>query len=185
METTSELLTPKEIATIFRLYTGQKVLEWNDPSVQSTSIMTLAAVGIETCHGEAESRDTINPHMKYSVSRFMLRLKPFSRIDDEEAIELAKVLLPGYAEYEIHDRLEGNNPMILIAVYDTDRQNEITLRIFLRGAPWFDASSYLVHTVHLAFGYLASRGFAVPVFFSADHPNNGKTALELGIAAAL
>lgn len=86
-------------------------------------------------------------------------LKNLSAITDEHAVELGKIYY-------------GNQ-----AVSKKDMIADV--KMFLR------VSNFPLNYDHFwwkAYQYLISKSYAVPLFFGIDHPCNGKTAIECGIA---
>lgn len=90
-----------------------------------------------------------------------LILRPLSKVTDEDAIVVAKMAL------------------------DKSVWNAETGRSWLSLAVKDHISSDGYHYGPLpwdVYQYLIQRGYALPLFIAPDHPNNGKTAIELGLA---
>ena len=121
-------LTKQQIAKIFAQYIGQRVLMWNEDNNRESGTRTflLTQVGMETCMGYFnEDNDYIHSKAGYNVDRFLLKLKPISKLPDDQALP--------------------ENPGLV------DQ-------------------------------YLISEGYAVPLYIDINHPGNGQTAIDLGIA---
>lgn len=93
------------------------------------------------------------------VSKIKLLLTPLSAITDEHAVEVAKM----YGGVRLKIDQDG-----FIQVID---ENNMVPR-------WFIISTIPVEL----YMYLISKSYEVPLFFGIDHPCNGKTAIECGIA---
>lgn len=83
-----------------------------------------------------------------------LLLKPLSAISDEDAIEVAKI--KGFTTY-VSDGLYFINHLF-------------------KNNKWNGLST------HYVIQFLIQQGYAVPCFIAPNHPLNGRTAIELGIA---
>lgn len=101
-----------------------------------------------------------------------LGLTPLSSITDEHAIEVAKILNPGYLHRQYSVVREANRTDVWFSRY--------CVHIYFDGSVqnsemtnWVDNSVYQ---------YLISRGYDVPLWFGVGHPCNGMTAIQLGIA---
>jgi hypothetical protein len=99
-----------------------------------------------------------------------LLLTPLSAITDEDAIEVAKM---------IHPTIDADDLGYFIAQLKI-RPDEF---IYALCNP-----SHEIDTDHSPFGYfsayqyLIQKSYAVPLFIEPNHPANGKTAIELGLA---
>ena len=155
----NDKLTKEEIVKIFSLYVGQQCLV-------DIGILEISAVDI---HGK---RIWFNNHgisnksllksqewnnVFYDLDHCKLILKPLSHLSDEHLNEMTF----------IYDRVIVNktdqNP------FNSDLKKGI---------------ENLVKTSYQLFQQLLNWGYAVPLFFSKNHPCNGKNAIELGIAYA-
>lgn len=97
----------------------------------------------------------------YGVEFVKLILKPLSAISDADAIDIAKMY--GGVRCHIDDGF--------IQVIDKDNY----------------VPKYLLFSVDFPnqfSQFLIQRGYAVPLFIEPGHPDNGKTAIELGLAIA-
>jgi hypothetical protein len=92
-----------------------------------------------------------------------LLLTPLSKISDEDAIEVAKMY--GY------DFSKKSPTASEILKWTKDSLSHF-------GYP---SAGFGIRYIDI-FQYLIQKGYAVPLFFGIDHPLNGKTAIEIGIA---
>lgn len=86
-----------------------------------------------------------------------LLLTPLSAISDEDAIEVAKMW--------------GS---LLKDEFKPDYVRRVVKLHSVQIGKWLESWNM--------FQYFISKGYAVPLFFGINHPANGKTAIELGIA---
>lgn len=108
----------------------------------------------------AYSVDSVDDHWAVPTDCKLL-LTPLSAITDEHAVEVAKIV--GCIDKECPEsdfKYWGDY---------------IKARLIMKGVDDF------YHSVKI-FQYLISKGYAVPLFFGVDHQDNGKTAIECGIA---
>lgn len=93
---------------------------------------------------------------KQQIENRKLLLTPLSKISDEDAIEVKNLLRAASTVWEIEE-------------YTTK-----------------DIANYLLekglYMYSHCFQYLISKSYAVPIFFAPNHPDNGKTAIELDLA---
>lgn len=92
----------------------------------------------------------------YGAQDCKLLLTPLSAITDEDAIEVAKI-------YYGDDYKKKGVGIDLIDHFRSGYQGDII-------------------RVNLIQQYLIQKGYAVPLFIEVGHPDNGKTAIELGLA---
>lgn len=159
----TQQLTREEIARVFALYMFSKVhyrnytycknqkeideenerpLDWKNTLGATTLVTTYA--------GSITSRE---------LDKIKLLLTPLSRISDEDAIEVAKIIWGEPKNWSM--------TLLKQVLVDLYRKNSATLTL---------KSSVFINQ------YLISKGYAVPLFFALSHWANGKTAIELGIA---
>lgn len=100
-----------------------------------------------------------------------LLLTPLDKITDEDAIEVAKIL---GREVELNEDLYPPNPMFRNKPKLSDEE-----RLTNIGKRELNSMGIIRSDIHQ---YLISKGYALPLYFSPNHPCNGKTAIELGIA---
>jgi hypothetical protein len=155
-------LTHDQVARVFSMYLGSKVFldETNLAEPVDDNVFTL--IGVTT---ESILLQEVGVWYKLFV-RFgfhsivvpnKLLLKPLSAITDEDAIEFCNLFLTD----------EGSNGG-KIETAKNEIRNSFNAGIFM--CEW-DTYQYLIQ-----------QGYAVPIFIAPNHPDNGKTALELGLA---
>lgn len=108
-----------------------------------------------------------------------LVLTPLDKITDEHAIEVAKLVMGNGIEPWIVVRYEKH-----IYYLDVVRGN-FTVNIYWLGKEiksFYDGQIPVGQDTYLAWQYLQSVGYAVPIYFGSGHWANGKTAFELDIA---
>lgn len=108
-----------------------------------------------------------------------LILRPLSKVTDEDAIEAAKIMgMPANAEIlKIYRDRESWIEIEYRWVNEVaELNNEDGYSYSATGVPIREVG----HAV--PFQFLIQRGYALPVFIAPGHPNNGKTAIELGLA---
>jgi hypothetical protein len=139
--------------------------------------------------------------------RYRLLLRPLSAISDEHAITVAMMMRRPY-----HTSFDVEN--LRVKWSPTTKPNRFLLVIAFTGkavntAGHDDSQDYIIHitswgsiTAYIGDGvqrsewcpinngqfitqYLIQQGYAVPLFIAPGHPDNGKTAIELGLAEAL
>lgn len=105
--------------------------------------------------------------LDYDAKRIRPELLSLKNISDEHAIEVAKILGVEYAK----------EPFGSDKHFDKEGLIQFVQEIFTNA--YCDAVA--CNAIKL-FQYLQSLGYDVPLYFGLDNPNNGKTAIELGIA---
>lgn len=111
--------------------------------------------------------DIIGLHQQWSGG-VRLRLRTIDQITDAEAIEVAKII--GWNEEDA-----GKFPI------PPDSDISIMGRTFCERLSDLKLDRKISHVLYVH-QYLISIGIAVPLWFGIDHPLNGKTAIEAGIA---
>ena len=168
------LFDQKQVASIFSPYIGQHVLMWGEENNKESGYRTflLTRVGIGTCSGYFNEDDKyICSKEMYSVTNFILKLKPVAKISREDALELWRVVSPkgsGVSTGIIafgSAKNEDPSAMDQLKVYDVTT----------------DIPQYMLERADVR-KFLTDRGYAPPVFIDVGHPLNGKTAIELGLA---
>lgn len=114
-----------------------------------------------------------------------LLLVPIEKISDEIAIKAATIMCPqldwrGYAENVKVERLNNNDICV------SSKQ----LMVRVNKNP-YAKSDYPINNCNMPissykeinyWGYLKSQNVSIPLFIEYGHPDNGKTAIELGLA---
>ena len=101
-----------------------------------------------------------------------LLLTPLSEITDEHAVEVAKVL-NWLGKEQIEQRIEEPGLKEQCISFGKKIVHKLTIR---------NEVVIQQHNLIYCYQYLASIGYAVPLFFGIEHWANGKTPIDLGIA---
>lgn len=149
-------LTTQEIARVCTMYIGAEVQheEGDYSKLVGVVLDSLCCIHIETgSYGEV------------NVYRFgKLLLTPLSEITDGHLEQLCKILgCTPHLTYQLMTDLFT----VLVNDEMPIEETGITLNML---------SIFYLHQ------FLISRGYDVPLWFGIDHPANGLTAIELGIA---
>ena len=124
----------------------------------------------------------LNGNPTYQNMRLLLR--PLSAISDEDAIEVAEII--SFARVQRwYVRRDGD----VVAIDGTDKNEDMyggTITIFGGHIAWSwynrdKQDGYELNTHH-AYEYLIQQGYSVPLFIAPGHPDNSKTAIDLGLA---
>ncbi len=118
-----------------------------------------------------------------------LLLTPLEKISDEDAIEVARILIDEYVE--VIDRIEDDKFLLksskldYVLAFEIDGEISVSQRKKKSNfsMPLIEAECHLcnMHVFH-AYQYLISKGYDVPQFISIGHKLNGKTCTQLGLA---
>jgi len=162
-------LTNQEIAKVFAMYLGSEVkvkaahFAANNNSKNNEGKTIMSPSILADCHERT-----------FQYLDFLLKLTPLSKISDEDAVQVAKILHSGLSSH-IH-----------FTVQKEDNRTDVwfgynCVRIYHDGSIHYDNGN--MHWANSDFyQFLISRSYAVPLWHGIDHPANGKTAIELGIA---
>lgn len=154
-------LTTEQKARVFAQYIGHQVRHQIDEDRHQQN--TLGAAQIDGIMLRGNSG-----YWSASMDAFKLLLRPLSAITDEDAIEVARLL--GY-EYPRNEKGQFVERIDLVEVG--------------RGAIGGISRNGLVETFNVlaeVIQFLIQRGYAVPTFVAPNHPLNGKTPIEMGLA---
>lgn len=155
-------LTNEQIARVFAMYLGCEFkYEENEETSILESVDTSGLIGDENRDDSGEGW--------YGLDDCKLLLTPLSGISDEDAIAIANVR-----------GKRGGSWACNMAKDEDERQYNIQRGKKRLQGLWeyetsFDASYYIIQ-------YLIQKGYAVPLFIEVGHPDNGKDAIQLGIA---
>lgn len=164
------ILTNEEKAKVFAMYTNHPVHGGN-PFTQLGTMQGIL-LNRSICVGTCGLNGSIPNWIK--IQHCYLALTPLSDITDEHAIEVAKIR-GGLFNY---DESELNNESA-IAYY---RENMIEYGVKTVN---FLTETNLLHAINnsiFIYQYLISKGYDVPLWHGLNHPLNGKTAIDIGIA---
>ena len=188
------LLTSQQVANIFKMYLGQPVLLWGNNRKNNHSLKAerrpylLAAVGTETCLPSfGDSLEMYYPMPICPVNQFTLELLPLRSLTNVQAMVIARLLFPEYHRFQFERTL-------LYIIFDISNHgshpgNDVRFKINLAAAEsdtmpvWFESNYDFSAKVSLVYQYLSSIGYDVPHFIEPGHMSNGKTAVQLGLAA--
>lgn len=136
-------LTKSEIARVFALYWGQKVLL---PAPGAKKLVEINYYRMQ--------------HLEKDDTDYHLALIPIYKLINhlDQYIFIKKIL------------------------HSCEWDNPITGREFIISVSNNICENKCHNLLWEAFQYLIKYGYAVPLYFGPDHPCNGKTAIELGIA---
>lgn len=153
-------LTNEEIARVFAMYLDCKFLYLNG-SYERTIEGVLTNESSHFKEWKVVVKEGVH---QYRVDSVKLLLAPLSKIKDEHAIEVAK--MQGlYVENDFIKNYVSRYEDRVIVHNVSGNESVVFHRMLQDG-----------------FQYLIQQGYAVPLFFGVNHPANGKTAIELGIA---
>lgn len=154
-------ITDQAAAKIFAMYLGCEVYD----QFSNINNRTLVEVNI---NGECLIKSKTKHNR--SCSEIKLLLTHLSSITDEDAIEVCKIDYDIFRNtgYSFKVGKKYKNEKVVFCI-KSDSQNEI-----------IPIKLYSVSS--LAAQYLISKGYAVPIWLGINHPLNGKTPIELGIA---
>lgn len=164
-------LTNDEIAKVFGMYMGCEIIT-STPYYEDeeTSKGYITGVSIENEELEIQFHNGIHAEETAERRPFeecKLNITTLSKISDADAIEVAKVYTGN-----IRGGIKSADKRELI------RAGKETVTRILR-----KSSSYCIPIeLHFAIEFLKLKSYAVPLFFAPNHPSNGLTAIELGIA---
>lgn len=102
--------------------------------------------------------ETVIEVLGYGDEYHNLLLTSLSEISDEDARVLVSLVYPDAKHDDAHNLLLGRS---------------LVTRLI---------NGYIGNREAIVFQYLISKGYAGPLFFAPNHPCNGKTAIELGLA---
>ena len=182
-------LSNEQIARVFAMYMHCEALDIKaEPDENISKIQGIFRTGdlVDNYGNDLPLRDC------------KLLLTPLSAISDEDAIEVAK--MSGFAWQLVEEERGYSNIVneVFVDVEGIDRQKshivlpithicfEGFVTITFKGEVFithedlsgqeYAPSTYFIHQ------YLIQNGYAVPLFIEIGHPDNGKTAIELGLA---
>lgn len=164
-------LTNEEIAKVFAMYYPLRPINaiYNDRSYENTTATDLKALGMVI------GNDVVLP------------LTLLSEITDEHAIKVAELAACLY--YRIDETFKVIKEDGRIDVYSSKVMHTDGIDIGYRYKTtiyedcFYHKSGEPTRPInYMAYQYLVSNGYAVPLWFGIDHWANGKTPIELEIA---
>lgn len=176
-------LTNEQIARVFAMYLGCDVeYEYTIGYVTKKTVGKLRGIDNSNLGIVLFISHYENGLMSEGNTEDKLLLTPLSAITDEDAIEVAKMMMMGnWPQRKYITRRDDHS--IDISTYGGATFKEFTRIVFHTGHIWSNSGSNqnTINTAQ-AYQYLIQKGYAVPLFIAPNHPANGKTAIELGIA---
>lgn len=180
-------LNKHQIARLFAAYLGLNVLMWNKKNNKEAGSRTFTLTRV-CCDGKCsgyynEDDDYISSKAEYDADRFLLKLRSIESITNDEIKTVAALLFPG------NDLIFVDRKKDDIVVVEIDGRGSLEESIILMINPsseesdWFKCQKhYFADTLPIAQKYLERIGIATPVYIEPNHPDNGKTLLQLGLA---
>lgn len=188
-------LTKKDKARVFAMYVGQKLCykyEDRNGAVQLRDGIILGTVG-STIHfnpiridGTVDVRTVETRYAGYAT----LLLRPLSAITDEDAIEVAKIILPNHfltnAKGWKVTRDYAITGFPYVKVHNPKKVSSVQIDCTLCNFSVYDMEDSATDSTDMRPSeitqFLIQRGYAVPLFIAPGQPCNGMTAIEMGIA---
>lgn len=153
-------LTTEQIARVFAMYWGCLCTSERYPQIKGN------ISGIDNCM--AGLHVFIDNNEGVPIDEAKLVLRPLSAITDEDAIEVARIMGVTYSADPSSE-----------AFFDYDGLMCYVVELFTKGGNMREIPA---DKVVEAFQFLIQQGYAVPLFIAPDHPCNGMTAIQLGLA---
>jgi len=174
-------LTAEEKAKVFAMYLGCEVVHINGDSLERFGRVLVGIGGINDggyCYGRLKNKAST---ASCFVENFKLLLTPLTEVTEEDAVEIMKQEHPNVIpSLEILKFDRSNTGRVVINFRYKHPDKRMNLPDGYSYSSW--ATNFNNNMGVDIFQYLNSRGYDVPLFFSPNHPNNGKTAHECGIA---
>lgn len=145
-------LTNEQIARVFAMYLGQHLLMSDEPYYYTRKL------DVQIIDGKS-----IDIHEAVTYGKKLL-LTPLSSTSDEHLEEISQIM-----GCEKHLTYQFITDFFILLGNDEMPFDE-------SGITWNMLSVFYVTQ------YLIQKGYAVPLFIEPNHPLNGKTAIELGLA---
>jgi hypothetical protein len=120
-----------------------------------------------------------------SQGRQLLLLTPLTHISNEDALQLARILID-QKTVEVHrSKCWGYDSFELISLgqkyrFYFSQKGELEVETENTDG-WKPCQGDLI-TAHFAYEFLRWKKYAVPLLFGPNHPSNGKTAIALRLA---
>lgn len=157
-------LTTEQKARVFALYIGSRIeyaTQHGPSEIQSVGILSIGQQWDDTIFCV---RGQINGDILGGVDleSDRLLLRPLSAITEEDAMDFIKV----------RNSINWKGPQ--------DKEAVTRYVLAAIGPPIEQGFGFHWEV----YQFLIQRGYAVPLFITPGHPDNGKTAIELGLAIA-
>lgn len=118
----------------------------------------------------------------------LLLLRPLSAITDEDAIKLIRLECinfdKNYTKVPFTIRRELTDSGRLGIFFDRKHEDGVIdcpVRLYVSGLS-YNAGGFSSSISYKGVQWLISKGYAIPLFIAPNHPDNGKTAIELRLA---
>lgn len=157
-------LSNQEIARVFAMYYFAECTTAKYPPFEKGTVNTIGTIPTDADY-------------------FKLLLTPLTAITDEHAIEVAKIISP--VKGKLIATKYNNSNSIKSVLFPDNESNYTRLDIYSDlSMGWVGKNLDDVDYFRMPFviQYLISKGYAVPLFFDIGHPDNGKDAIQLGLA---
>lgn len=107
----------------------------------------------------------------YNLDYCTLLLTPLEKINDEECLFISSVVYTG--KTPLKERVSMGRHYVEYNFLNKPKNGSISTIL---------DREFGVKEAIIIYQYLFSKGYIIPLFFSPNHPANGKTAIELGLA---
>jgi len=163
-------ITNEQVARVFAMYLGCEIRYGeNEEASTLESIATSGLIGDENRDERGEGW--------YDQSDCKLLLTPLHAISDEDAIEVSKLFWRGSATNEERKYLGRMAVGFHFENYSWDYENGFDTA---KNRKRISEIGFIAAT--RIYQYLIQKSYAVPLFFEPGHPDNGKDAIQLGLA---
>lgn len=167
-------LSNEEIARVFAMYWGNEIVI---ESEQFKFPLPMQSIDIDM--RQIKVRDEgIKLTFYVSIKDARLLLTPLSKISDEDVSIVASIAWEG--KYKSFD--EANKYRFKRGVIPSIENYGAIDELFICDNGNIFFNTWRPINIFNCYQYLISKSYAVPLFFAPNHPANGKTAIELGIA---
>lgn len=190
-------LTQSQLIRIFREYAGQKIYISPDRFEILAGVFADAGNGLVIINNM--DREVLQLH------RCKLLLKTLQEITDTDAFELAKIILKQFdilgslmnheLKYKVRrEPTEAGNSFVKVELQSEGIKGTfgviinpdcISLNFVGEFGKHLNNISFPTGAQFEASDFLKSRGYALPLFIEPQHPDNGKTAIRMGIARSI
>lgn len=151
-------LTAEESARVFAMYFGEEIqyARHDEGSIEPRQVGRVLDAQCLLTLLELSDISGVENH----ITSVRLLLRPLSALSDEDAVEVARILC-----------FRGDN--VPAQVRDLFTQQDSWLRKNTDCFKFLSAAQHLI-----------AQGYDLPLFITPGHPDNGKTAIEIGLAIA-
>jgi hypothetical protein len=174
-------LTHEEIASVFTKYIGQPVLVEGGAFEHlkgSRSEKLLGVINDNASMFFTAANGGLRNSFYFKDANYKLLLNDFSRITDEEILNLSKI-------FYYKDPIKTEKFQDAIRIFYSSERGGLSLTIYDDFSMGLDGEDYAWEdplSYSFAIEYLTDRGYPTPLFFGPGHWANGMSAVELDIA---